>query len=185
MLLRWLRSRRERRAQVERDAAALLNAMGDAAYVEARDRARLHRAMGDKGGDCHWGRVACEIADITGREVGVTSADRFLQDRPEPALPNRKAIIDELVTISEAIRDLSHGKVGGTALHNAEAAVHRLVALAGPRAEAGGFQLRRALSDLARHPESSAAAIGAGIYPPLAESAGKALERLKGVVLRS
>lgn len=130
MLRRWFQARRERNEKVLGDARDLLTFMGDGAYGEARNRAREHRAKRDGRGDRHWSRVAVEIADCTGHVIGEKAVDRYAEAMrtagTEQALPNRRAIVAELVEIAEAVRDLSHGKSGPTSLHNAEAAVHRL-----------------------------------------------------------
>ena len=184
MLRRWLQARYHRHERVRRDAHDLLTFMGGGAYAEARTRAREHRAKRDGKGDRHWGRVAVEIARSTGYVIGEKAADRYAEMVPAEQNPNRRAIISELIEISEAIRDLSLGKAGATALHNAEAAVHRLVALEqSDQAELAGRELRKALNDLGTSQAESGVALRDGIYPPLAEAAGKALERLRWIVL--
>lgn len=185
MLRRWLQARRERHEHVLRDARDLLTFMGDGAYGEARTRAREHRAKGDGNGDRHWGRVAVEIARATGYVIGQRAADRYAQTaEAERRQPNGRAIIGELVEISEAIRDLSKGVSNATALHNAEAAVHRLVGLGkSPQAEDAGRDLRAALAGLSMAQAESVTSLRAGIYPPHAEKAGEALQRLREIVL--
>ena len=185
MLRRWLQARHHRHERLLRDAHDLLTFMGDGAYAEARTRAREHRAKGDGKGDRHWGRVAVEIARSTGYVIGEKTAHRYAETVPAGQRnPNRRAIISELIEISEAIRDLSLGKADATALHNAEAAVHRLVALErSSEAEVAGRELRQALIDLATAEAESEVALRDGIYPPDAEAAGKALERLRWIAL--
>ncbi len=187
VLAGFFRLWREARERVERDARDLLTWMGDPAYYEARERARACRAKGDRAGDRHWGKVAVEIARRTGHVIGEAAA-RYVEDaeiaEAEQPVPNRRAIIAELIEIAEAIRDLSHGERGPTSLHNVDAAVYRLVGFAqAPLAEVAGRELRTALADLARARSESVSSLEAGIYPPQAERAGKALQRLREIVL--
>ena len=189
MLRRWLQARHDAREQVRRDARDLLTFMGDAAYAEARNRAREHRAKRDRRGDRHWSRVAVEIARSIGHVIGEKTADRYAEVAESAAAerppPNRRAIVAELIEIAEAVRDLSRGTSDPTSLHNAEAAVHRLIAFArsSPDAEAAGRDLRAALADLGSASTVSAIPLASGVYPPQAERAGKALERLREIVL--
>ena len=185
-MLRWIKAWREERRRVRKDAGALLTFIGEGAYPEARTRAREHRAKGDRRADRHWSRVAVEIARRTGHVIGESTADRFLAtaaaERPEP---KRTAIAHEFVEISEAIGHLARGSAAGpSVLHNAEAAVHRLVALVRSRdAEDAGRELRLALRELASACPDNAASIKAGMYPPSAEKAALALQRLRRVAL--
>lgn len=184
VLAGFFRRRREARERIEQDARDLLTWMGNPAYYEARERARACRAKGDRAGDRHWGRVAVEIAGRTGHVIGERAADRYAETaEAERRQPNRRVIIAELVEVS-AIRDLSHGVTGTMSLHNAEAAVHRLVAFSGSsEAEVAGRELRQALNDLATSRAESVLALRDGIYPPHAEAAGKMLERLRRIIL--
>jgi len=185
MLRRWLQARHDRREHVSRDARDLLTFLGDGAYGEARTRAREHRAKGDSKGDRHWGKVAVEIARSTGYVIGEKVADCYAQTPgTETNQFYRRAVIAELVEISEAIRDMSRGVSDATTLHNAEAAVHRLVGFGkSPSAVAVGRELRAALSDLASARTESARSLAQGEYPPAADSAGKVLARLRDIVL--
>lgn len=185
MLRRWLKARHDRRERVLRDARDLLTFMGDGAYGEAHTRAREHRAKGDYAGDRHWGRVAVEIARSTGYVIGETAADRYAETaEAERRVPNRRAIIAELVEISEEIRDLSLGASDATALHNAEAAIYRLVGFAASSSsEAAVRELRAALAQLTSASTENVTTLHAGIYPPRAEAVGKALTRLREAVL--
>jgi hypothetical protein len=64
---------------MRRDAEVLLVAHGEQAYPEARERARRGRERLDRSDARHWTKVALEIARLTGREVGVSTADGYLQ----------------------------------------------------------------------------------------------------------
>lgn len=147
MLTRWLQARHDRHERALCDARDLLTFMGDGAYGEARTRARKHRVTGDGAGDRHWGRVAVQIARKTGYVIGATAADRYAETaEADRRMPNRRAIIAELVEISEAIRDMAQVASAATALHNAEAAIHRLAAKAKSReAEAAPASCARRL----------------------------------------
>jgi hypothetical protein len=73
---RLVRPRRDREAAAD-DAHHLLEAYGAFAYREARSRARESRAHRWSEGDRHWTRFARAIADVEGREIGLTTADRY------------------------------------------------------------------------------------------------------------
>ena len=76
-----LRRRREARTMVERDARALLEALGPAAYYEARARAHDEREGKlvdvDKPAG-HWSRVRRRLAVLTGKDRDTDSATRRL-----------------------------------------------------------------------------------------------------------
>jgi hypothetical protein len=72
-------ARRAARAWIRHDAEVLLVGHGEQAYPEARERARRGRERLDRSDARHWTKVAVEIARRTGREVGVSTADRYLK----------------------------------------------------------------------------------------------------------
>lgn len=77
-MFRWLLTqRREFRARVEREASELLSSPDAHAYNEARWRMRAARSRGDRGDARLWAKVAVEVADRTGHEIGVKGADRY------------------------------------------------------------------------------------------------------------
>jgi hypothetical protein len=81
MLLRMILRFRERRERVRKDATELTARLGDdAAYAEARSKARASRAKQDRTADRHWSRVAVEIADRAGFVIGEKAADRYAKD---------------------------------------------------------------------------------------------------------
>ncbi len=73
-LTRWLNAPQI----VVDDAADLIARYGNAAYHEARNRARLARLGHGDRPDEHWGRVAKEIARRQGIEVGLDTATRYV-----------------------------------------------------------------------------------------------------------
>jgi hypothetical protein len=63
------------------DAADLIARYGNAAYHEARNRARLARLGHGDRPDEHWGRVAKEIARCQRIEVGLDTATRYVGEQ--------------------------------------------------------------------------------------------------------
>lgn len=84
---RWLRARKTakavRAALVEADAQDLIARFGEDAYHVARDRARDARTGATVDGNRparHWAVVKLRIAELTGKEVGLDTATRYLQE---------------------------------------------------------------------------------------------------------
>jgi hypothetical protein len=85
MLGWWRRHRAEKKrrsALIEADALDLVRRFGDEAYYEARDRDREERRGGliDANRPArHWSAVRMRIAGLTGKEVGLDTATRYLK----------------------------------------------------------------------------------------------------------
>ncbi|HYM99546.1 MAG TPA: hypothetical protein VET25_07370 [Aestuariivirgaceae bacterium] len=80
MFRRWQRHK-EAVMQARRDAASLMIGFGNAAYEEARQRARearLGQAVDANRPPGHWDRVRAEIGRHTGRGGWVDTATRYL-----------------------------------------------------------------------------------------------------------
>ena len=78
----WLRKRRERKARVDADAAAMIADYGESAYWVARDRAleeRLYKVIDAEKTSEHWDQVRFEIRRRQ-RLGGDDTATRFLED---------------------------------------------------------------------------------------------------------
>lgn len=83
MIFAWLKKRRQARALVERDAAALIAEFGESAYHEARDRAlseRLYKIIDAGCTSEHWNQVRFEIRRRMARK-STDTATRYLEDR--------------------------------------------------------------------------------------------------------
>lgn len=83
MIFAWLKRRRQARALVERDAAAMIAEYGDAAYHEARDRAlseRLYKIVDADRTPKHWNQVRFEIRRRMARK-STDTATHYLEDR--------------------------------------------------------------------------------------------------------
>jgi hypothetical protein len=179
MLLRFLARRRDFRARVEREATDLMLWMGDGAYAAARQRMREARGRRDRDGERLWAKVAVHIARKTGHKIG---ADRW----PEPTRrvhPNRREIADRLVDIAHGIVDLSHGRNDAATLHNIGVSVRQILDFTGrmPALVLAADDVIAACEEIAL--ESVQEALRAGVYPPAAEVAGRALQRFRGLVL--
>jgi hypothetical protein len=67
---------------VESDVVALIQSFGDAAYDEARTRARdarLGRVVDGNRPNGHWDKVRREIGRRTGRQGGLGTATRYTE----------------------------------------------------------------------------------------------------------
>lgn len=84
MIRAWLQRRCELRERIRKEATDLITFLGDHAYGEARGRARAARKVGSRRLYGYYSKVAVEIAARTGRDVGVTGADRYPVPRPRP-----------------------------------------------------------------------------------------------------
>lgn len=182
MLTSFLLRRRERRERVAREANDLLTFLSDHAYYEARGRARAARDRGDHDGYRLWSRVAVEIARRTGHEIGKKGAAKWPDPPPRPD-PKRREIADRLVEISRGIGVLSNGRADPTTLHNIGVAARQVLDFTG-RTEA----LERAVDEvIAACAEVEIAptedSLARGVYPPAVEEAGRALQRLRALVL--
>jgi hypothetical protein len=74
-------------ALVERDAEALIASCRPCAYDEARTcarDARLGRVLDGNRPVGHWDKVRREIARLTGRQVGMDTATRYIIRNPRP-----------------------------------------------------------------------------------------------------
>ena len=93
MITLWLRRRREDAWRANADADALIRDHSDAAYWEARRRARdvilLDGTTHQGRTPAHWRRVALIVAKRTGHAVGLDTATRMLMTRdPSPPSEN-------------------------------------------------------------------------------------------------
>jgi hypothetical protein len=80
-ITRFWRRRREARELARTDAATLIERYGEAAYEEARTRARdaQHAIPADPKREKHWHSVRRLIARQTGRERRLDTATRYLE----------------------------------------------------------------------------------------------------------
>jgi hypothetical protein len=79
--------KRARPALIEQDADALIASYGSGAYDEARTRARearLGRVLDGNRPVDHWDKVRREIARLTGRQVGLDTANRYIMRNSRP-----------------------------------------------------------------------------------------------------
>ena len=72
----WWRRRKAYRELVDREAAELIERYGDAAYHTARACGRGQEGRLAR----YWSKVALAVARRTGREVGVDTATRYLDE---------------------------------------------------------------------------------------------------------
>jgi hypothetical protein len=82
MIFAWIEKRRKERAQVESDAAALMEEFGTSAYHVARDRSleqRLYKVVDPDRTPEHWDKVRFAIRKRMGRERSDT-ATKYLED---------------------------------------------------------------------------------------------------------
>lgn len=182
MPLDLFKRRREFRARVESEAGDLMRWLGDGAYGEARNRAREARRRGDQGEYVLWCKVAVEIAGRIGYEIGVKGADRYPPPPPRPD-PKRREIADRLVEIGRGMTALSAGRAEPTTVHNIGVAARQILDFTGrsPALEAAVADVIAACEAVTLPPTREA--LHAGVYPPAVEAAGKALQRLRGLVL--
>ncbi|KQO42524.1 hypothetical protein [Methylobacterium sp. Leaf85] len=85
-MLSWFRRRREacvlKIALIEADAASMIARFGDSAYFVARDRDERKGALMDMNRPArHRSAVKSRITVVTGKEVGVDTATRYLRNR--------------------------------------------------------------------------------------------------------
>lgn len=81
MLFVWLEKRRQARALVDIDAAAMIAEFGDSAYTEARRWviAELNHKVIDADRPAgHWGRVRAEVRRRIGHREKSDTATRYL-----------------------------------------------------------------------------------------------------------
>lgn len=182
MLREFLRRRQQFHECVRKEAGDLQTFMGDFAYAEARNRARTARAKGDRAADMLWTKVAAEIADQIGLEVGIKGADRY--PPPPPRVdPKRREIADRIVEIARGLAALSTGGAEATTLHNIGVAARQILDFAG-RTPA----LEEAVADVIEACEHvtlprTQEALHAGVYPPAVEEATRALRKLQRLSL--
>jgi hypothetical protein len=74
-MLSWFHRRKERQQQVVRDADNLMALFGERAYFEALARAQHEDENGRDSR--YWLAVRREIADRTGKEIGLDTATRY------------------------------------------------------------------------------------------------------------
>ena len=182
MLKALLRRRRERRERVAHEAKTLLTFLGEPAYWEARQRAREARGRGDQDGYVFWSKVAVEIADRTGHEIGRKGAAKWPEPPPRPD-PKRREIADRLVEISRGIGALSQGRAEPTALHNIGVAARQVLDFTGraPALEVAVEEVMAACAAVQLAPTEDN--LAQGVYPPAVEAASRALQRLRGLAL--
>ena len=181
-ILRILTRRHEFRARVSREACDLLTWMGEAAYGEARQRMREARRRGDRQGQQLWSAVAIEIADRIGHEIGRKGAARWPDPPPRPD-SRRREIADRLIEISRGIGALSAGRADATTVHNIGAAARQILDFVGrtPALEQAAADVIVACEAIVIAPTESE--LARGVYPPAVEDAGRALQRLRALVL--
>jgi hypothetical protein len=83
MIFAWLEKRKQARAQVERDATAMIEQYGGSAYHVARDRAleqRLHKIIDADRTPEHWDQVRFAIRKRLRRKV-IDTATKYLRGR--------------------------------------------------------------------------------------------------------
>ncbi len=182
MLKAFLPRRRERRERVAHEARILLTFLGEPAYWEARQRAREARGRGEQDGYVFWSKVAVEIADRTGHEIGKEGAARWPEPPPRPD-SKRREIADRLVEISRGIGVLSNGQAEPTTLHNIGVAARQVLDFTGraPPLEVAVEEVITACA--AVQLASTGDALAQGVYPPAVEAASRAVQRLRGLAL--
>jgi hypothetical protein len=84
MFFAWLKRRREERALIESDAAAMIETFGDAAYLEARRwvvAELAHKVIeGDRPAG-HWALVRAEVNRRAKHRPQSDTATRYLEGR--------------------------------------------------------------------------------------------------------
>lgn len=75
----WFERRQRYRILVTGEASALIDAHGDSAYDVAREVMRLARDRGDRASETYYSQVAQRIARLSGREIGLDTATRYLE----------------------------------------------------------------------------------------------------------
>ena len=182
MLRSFLRRRRERRERVAHEARTVLTFQGELAYWEARQRAREARGRSDQDGYAFWSKVAVEIADRTGHEIGKKGAAKWPEPPPRPD-PKRREIADRLVEISRGIGALSNGRAQPTTLHNIGVAARQVLDFTG-RTEALECAVEEVIAACAEvEIAPTEDVLAQGVYPPAVEAASRALQRLRGLAL--
>jgi hypothetical protein len=82
MFFAWLKRRREERALIESDAAAMIETFGDAAYLEARRwviAELAHKVIDANRPAGHWARVRAEIRKHVKHQPKSDTATRYLE----------------------------------------------------------------------------------------------------------
>ena len=173
------------RKRVERETDTLITFLGEMAYDEARDRARVCRNKGDDAGDRLWSKVAVTIAKRTGREIGVKIEDRI--ERPRPRATLVTSLARNVQAIHHAMARIARSDGDDADLHNVRVYVLRSLDLVdpSPAAQAAGDEVCRAAAGLAGDGGEFQASVAQGVYPALLEAAGAAVERFREAVLRS
>ena len=87
--------------------------------TRAHTRARACRHRKNRRGDCHWPKVAVEIAKRTGREIGIKATDRYERDsRPAPRLRHVHEAALRATPIIAILTDLARDKGSEVSLQN-------------------------------------------------------------------
>ena len=87
--------------------------------TRAHTRARACRHRKNRRGDCHWPKVAVEIAKRTGREIGIKATDRYERDsRPAPRLRHVLEAALRATPIIAILTDLARDKGSEVSLQN-------------------------------------------------------------------
>lgn len=111
-MLSWVRRRRERAERIEAEADALISALGDGAYSEARRRAR--EASSDEM-EREWKGVALAIARKAGRRIGLDAATRMAMDADlsirDDATGRETAPLEDTDPLDELMRIVSEARV--------------------------------------------------------------------------
>lgn len=84
MIFAWLEKRRQARALIESDAAAMIEEFGESAYTEARRWviAELNHKVIDVDRPAgHWGRVRAEVRRRIGHRERSDTATRYIEGR--------------------------------------------------------------------------------------------------------